>query len=118
MHLIIVESPTKAKTIQNFLPDDYVVRSSYGHVRDLPKGDLGVDVENNFEPKLKKNWEDIIIRKTNGKFYKVYFNRKKEAWMFESNSGRDTQLLVKWKSYFFQDTLKHQKIRFFLNDCH
>jgi len=51
MHLIIVESPTKAKTIEKFLSSDYVVRSSYGHVRDLPKGDLGIDVENNFEPK-------------------------------------------------------------------
>ena len=51
MNLIIVESPTKAKTIQRFLPADFVVRSSYGHVRDLPKGKLGVDTEHNFEPK-------------------------------------------------------------------
>ncbi|MFA6466786.1 MAG: type I DNA topoisomerase [Patescibacteria group bacterium] len=48
--LVIVESPTKAKTIQGFLGKDYVVESSYGHVRDLPKSKLGVDVENNFEP--------------------------------------------------------------------
>jgi len=51
MLLVIVESPTKSKTIQNFLPDDYVVLSSFGHIRDLPKGDLGVDVENDFTPK-------------------------------------------------------------------
>jgi DNA topoisomerase IA len=51
MNLIIVESPTKAKTISRFLNGDFVVRSSYGHIRDLPKGELGVDVENNFEPK-------------------------------------------------------------------
>lgn len=50
MNLIIVESPTKAKTIQRFLPADFVVRSSYGHVRDLPKGKIGVDVEHDFEP--------------------------------------------------------------------
>ncbi|MEK7097729.1 MAG: DNA topoisomerase, partial [Patescibacteria group bacterium] len=49
--LIIVESPTKAKTITKFLGADYTVLSSYGHVRDLPKSKLGVDVENNFEPK-------------------------------------------------------------------
>ena len=51
MYLVIVESPTKSKTIQNFLPDDYVVRSSFGHIRDLPKSELGVDVEHDFTPK-------------------------------------------------------------------
>ncbi|MFA6096554.1 MAG: type I DNA topoisomerase [Candidatus Paceibacterota bacterium] len=48
--LIIVESPTKAKTISRFLSKDYIVKSSFGHLRDLPKSKLGVDVENNFEP--------------------------------------------------------------------
>jgi len=51
MNLIIVESPTKAKTIQNFLGKGYKIASSFGHVRDLPKSELGVDVENNFQPK-------------------------------------------------------------------
>src|SRR3989344_4723843 len=51
MKLVIVESPTKAKTISRFLPDDFMVDSSYGHIRDLPKGELGVDVEHDFEPK-------------------------------------------------------------------
>jgi DNA topoisomerase-1 len=49
--LVIVESPTKAKTIQKFLGSDFVVRSSFGHVRDLPQKELGVDVEKNFKPK-------------------------------------------------------------------
>ncbi|NLO88913.1 MAG: type I DNA topoisomerase [Clostridia bacterium] len=49
--LVIVESPTKAKTIKRFLGKGYTVKSSMGHVRDLPKSQLGVDVENNFEPK-------------------------------------------------------------------
>ncbi len=49
-HLVIVESPTKAKTIQRFLGKDFRVESSFGHVRDLPKSKLGVDVEKNFEP--------------------------------------------------------------------
>ena len=49
--LIIVESPTKAKTIKKFLPARYVVKASVGHVRDLPKSTLGVDVEHGFAPK-------------------------------------------------------------------
>ena len=48
--LVIVESPAKAKTIESFLGSDFSVLSSYGHVRDLPKKDLAIDVENNFEP--------------------------------------------------------------------
>ncbi len=48
--LIIVESPTKAKTISKFIKNGYVVESSYGHIRDLPKSKLGIDLENNFEP--------------------------------------------------------------------
>ena len=44
--LIVVESPTKAKTIGKYLGSNYVVLSSMGHVRDLPKSTLGVDVEN------------------------------------------------------------------------
>lgn len=51
MNLVIVESPTKAKTIGKFLGPEYKVESSYGHIRDLPKSTLGIDVEHNFEPK-------------------------------------------------------------------
>jgi len=51
MKLIIVESPTKAKTITKFLGRGFKIESSFGHIRDLPKSTLGVDTENNFEPK-------------------------------------------------------------------
>ena len=50
MNLVIVESPTKSKTISSYLGKDYKVLSSYGHVRDLPKSKLGIDVENDFKP--------------------------------------------------------------------
>ncbi|MFA4954155.1 MAG: type I DNA topoisomerase [Patescibacteria group bacterium] len=50
MKLVIVESPTKAKTISRFLGKDFTVLASYGHIRDLPKSKLGVDTEHNFEP--------------------------------------------------------------------
>ncbi len=49
-NLVIVESPTKARTLQKFLGDKYQIEASMGHVRDLPKSELGVDIENNFEP--------------------------------------------------------------------
>lgn len=50
MNLVIVESPAKAKTIEGYLGKEYVVRSSYGHVRDLPTKGLSVDLEKDFEP--------------------------------------------------------------------
>lgn len=49
-NLVIVESPAKAKTIQKFLGDDFVVKSSFGHIRDLHSNTLSVDVENGFKP--------------------------------------------------------------------
>lgn len=51
--LVVVESPAKAKTIEKILGKDYIVDSSVGHIRDLPKKDLGVDVDNNFTPKYE-----------------------------------------------------------------
>jgi DNA topoisomerase I len=49
-NLVVVESPAKAKTINNYLGKDYIVKASMGHVRDLPKSDLGVDTDNDFAP--------------------------------------------------------------------
>lgn len=51
MNLVIVESPTKSKTIEKFLGKGYKVLSSFGHIRDLPEGSFGVDIEKDFEPK-------------------------------------------------------------------
>ena len=50
-HLVIVESPAKARTIGKYLGSGYEVAASVGHVRDLPTKELGVDIENGFEPK-------------------------------------------------------------------
>ena len=48
--LVIVESPTKARTISRFLGSEYLVESSFGHIRDLPERKMGVNIENDFEP--------------------------------------------------------------------
>ena len=50
-YLVVVESPAKAKTIKKYLGKNYTVLASNGHIRDLPKSQLGIDVDNNFEPK-------------------------------------------------------------------
>ncbi|MBQ7485338.1 MAG: type I DNA topoisomerase [Oscillospiraceae bacterium] len=61
-NLVIVESPAKAKTIGKYLGDEYVVKACMGHLRDLPKSTMGVDLENDFEPDYRpiKGKEEII----------------------------------------------------------
>ncbi|MDP3426774.1 MAG: toprim domain-containing protein, partial [Humidesulfovibrio sp.] len=62
--LIIVESPAKVKTIGKFLGKDYVVEASVGHVRDLPRGDMGLDEQNGYLPRYEiiKGKEDVVGR--------------------------------------------------------
>ena len=50
-YLVIVESPAKATTIKKILGKDYSVEASQGHIRDLPKSQLGIDIEHDFEPR-------------------------------------------------------------------
>ena len=75
-NLVIVESPAKAKTIKKYLGQDYQVVASMGHVRDLPKNKIGVDIEHNFEPQYVniKTQEDLIksLKKEAKKSDKVY----------------------------------------------
>src|SRR5205085_12450103 len=52
-NLLIVESPAKAKTIEKILGKDFTVKSSYGHIRDLEKDEMGIDVNNNYQPRYK-----------------------------------------------------------------
>ncbi|MCM1991100.1 type I DNA topoisomerase [Oceanirhabdus seepicola] len=74
--LVIVESPAKAKTIKKYLGKNFVVEATMGHVRDLPKSQLGVDIENDFEPKYItiRGKGDVLstLRKAAKKSDKVY----------------------------------------------
>ena len=79
-HIVIVESPAKAKTIGKFLGDDYLITASYGHVRDLPSKKLGVDVENNFEP-------DYSILKDKSKIIINLLNKQKAHLSFDSHDS-------------------------------
>ena len=54
-NLVIVESPAKAKTIEKYLGGEYTVKSSFGHIRDLPKKGLNIDIEHDFAPTYEIN---------------------------------------------------------------
>ena len=76
-NLLIVESPAKAKTIEKILGDDFDVRSCYGHIRDLEKDDMGIDVKNNYLPRYKvpEDKEKVV------KELKQYAKKSKEVWL-------------------------------------
>ena len=100
-NLIIVESPSKAKTIQKYLGDEYTVMASSGHVSDLPQKTLGIDIQNNFEPMYEVNPDkkDTIkrlqqaVKKSNSVYLATDPDREGEAisWhlMKELNLGED-----------------------------
>ena len=75
-YLVIVESPTKVKTIEKFLGSNYTVVASNGHIRDLPKSTMGIDVENDYEPKyitIRGKGEKLAeLRKLAKKSDKIY----------------------------------------------
>nr|WP_319401082.1 type I DNA topoisomerase [uncultured Carboxylicivirga sp.] len=88
-NLVIVESPAKAKTIEKFLGDDYVVKSSYGHIRDLSKSDFGVDLKNNYQP-------DYIIsndKKEVVKELKDLASKAKTVWL-ASDEDREGEAIA------------------------
>lgn len=76
-NLLIVESPAKAKTIEKFLGKDFVVKSSYGHIRDLDKGSGAVDIENDFTPKyiISPDKKKIV------KELKDWVKKSEEIWL-------------------------------------
>lgn len=100
-NLIIVESPAKTRTIKRFLGNDYEVKASMGHVRDLPKSSMGVDIKRNFEPEYVnvQGKEELIksLKKEAEKADKVYLatdpDREGEAisWHLKTLLGQKNE---------------------------
>ena len=76
-NLLIVESPAKAKTIEKILGKDFTVKSSFGHIRDLDKGNKGIDIENNFEPKYVVSPDKYKVVKD----LKDHVGKATEVWL-------------------------------------
>lgn len=76
-NLLIVESPAKAKTIEKILGSDFEVKSCYGHIRDLEKDDMGIDIKNNYQPKYKvpADKEKVV------KELKQFAKKSDEVWL-------------------------------------
>src|SRR6266571_2160267 len=99
--LVIVESPTKAKTLERYLGSDYTVRASRGHVRDLPKKEMGVDLEHDFRPSYEvpeEKHETVehlkkAYRNASGLWLATDFDREGEAiaWHVADSIGADPQ---------------------------
>ena len=99
-NLVIVESPAKAKTIEKFLGKDFKVESSFGHIADLPSKELGVDVENNFEPKYIVDTDKKALVKKLGDLAK-----KAEIIWLASDEDREGEAI----SWHLAETLKLDK---------
>jgi DNA topoisomerase-1 len=104
-NLVIVESPAKAKTIEGYLGSDFIVKSSFGHIRDLPEKELGVDVENQFNPSYQISSDKVKVvneLKNLAKGKEVWLatddDREGEAisWHLKEalNLGNDTKRIV------------------------
>ena len=76
-NLVIVESPAKAKTIEKFLGKDFQVKSSFGHIRDLEKAGMGINIENKYEPRyvVSEGKEKVV------KELKSLANKSEEVWL-------------------------------------
>ncbi len=106
MKLVIVESPTKSNTITKFIKDDFKVVSCNGHIRDLPKSKLGIDVENNFEPQYVI---PTAKRKRVNKIKKLA--KKADTVIFASDEDREGEAIAWHLKKIIKDQDSKQKTK-------
>ena len=99
-NLVVVESPAKAKTIESFLGKDFKVVSSFGHIRDLPKKNMGIEIENNFKP----NYEISLDKKKIVDDLLKFSKKSKIVWL-ATDEDREGEA-ISWHLY---ETLKLNK---------
>ena len=119
-NLVVVESPSKTKKLASFLGDDYIVVSSVGHIRDLPKSGLGVDFENDFEPEyvILPSKKDVVLdlkkqAKTSDAIYLATdLDREGEAisWHVANviNGDKDLKITEAGLNYDIADKIKNK----------
>ena len=107
MNLVIVESPTKAKTLGRFLGSDYDVEATMGHIKDLPKSKLGVDVEHNFEPEFI----DVPKREQTIKELKVKSQKSKVVYI-ASDPDREGEAIASHVKEILDGKKKIERISF------
>jgi len=121
-NLVIVESPSKAHTINKYLGDDFIVKATVGHIKNLPKNNIGVDIENDFEPQYEiikgreKTIEEIKKMAKNAK--NVYLaadpDREGEAIAWNIKEVIDT---IKGKKPTVKRVLFHEITKDAVNDA-
>jgi len=109
-NLVIVESPAKAKTISKFLGTKYKVKASVGHVRDLPKSSLGIDIDNNFEPKY------ITIRGKGPVIQELKKEAKKSDKVFLATDPDREGEAISWHLAHLLDLDENEPIRIEFNE--
>jgi len=107
MKLVIVESPTKAKTLSRFLGDGYQIEASMGHIRDLPKSKLGVDVEKGFKP-------DYVVDESKEKYVRLLKKaaKGKEEIVLATDPDREGEAIAYHIKYLLKDGGKFSRIVF------
>ncbi len=107
MKLVIVESPTKAKTLSSILSKkDYIIEASMGHIRDLPKSGLGVDVENNYKPEYKV---PLKAKKTISNLKKI--SKDADEIILATDPDREGEAIAWHLKYLLQPEKKKSKSR-------
>ncbi len=109
-NLVIVESPAKAKTIQGFLGDDFIVESSFGHVVDLPKKGMGIEIENQYKPiyEVTPDKKDVVSK------LKKLSSKAETIWL-ASDEDREGEA-ISWHLYNVLDLKKKETKRIVFNE--